>query len=166
MKYSKKMIQECADWVKEYGLMEYGGATLRSFCEAMDIDDETYYNWMKKSEFSDAIKDAKDYFKSQLEKDIVKSLAMSAKGYEWEETVTDYKIDQAGKMRKVGKKTTNKHVSPNTGAAIFLLTNVNGERWKNKQNNDVHLDSEEWVGALKSITKAYEDEDGEAGIDK
>ena len=35
--------------------MEHGGAMLKDFCEAMDIEQETYYQWMKKTEFSNLI---------------------------------------------------------------------------------------------------------------
>ena len=31
-KYNKDMIQSCADWVRENGLIDYGGATLGDFC--------------------------------------------------------------------------------------------------------------------------------------
>lgn len=140
-KYNKDMIQACADWVRENGLIDYGGATLRDFCRAMGIDDMSYYNWMKRSEFSEAIKKAKEAFRESLEKDIVQSLANAAKGYEYTQTTTEY-TDVNGKpsIKKQVKK--NIRVEPNVGAAIFLLTNIAPERWKNKQDNNVKIEDE------------------------
>lgn len=135
-KYTKDMIQACADWVRANGLIDYGGATLTDFCKAMSIDDMSYYNWMKRSEFSEAIKKAKDQFRDSLEKDIVKSLANAAKGYEYIQTTTEYtSVNGKPNIKKQVKK--NMRVEPNVGAAIFLLTNISPERWKNRQNQEV-----------------------------
>ena len=137
-KYNKDMVQACADWVRENGLIDYGGATLRDFCRAMGIDDMSYYNWMKRSEFSEAIKKAKEAFRSTLENDIVKSLANSAKGYEYEQYTTEYTdVNGKPKIKKQVKK--NIRVEPNVGAAIFLLTNIAPDRWKNKQDSNVSV---------------------------
>lgn len=137
-KYSKDMLQACADWVRENGLIDFGGATLTEFCKAIGIDDMSYYNWMKRSEFSEAIKKAKEAFRDGLEKDIVKSLANAAKGYEYTQTTTEY-TDVNGKpsIKKQVKK--NIRVEPNVGAAIFLLTNLAPERWKNRQQQEVKV---------------------------
>ena len=140
-KYNKQMVQACADWVRENGLIDYGGATLTDFCKAMGIDDMSYYNWMKRSDFSGAIKKAKEAFRDGLEKDIVKSLANAAKGYEYTQTTTEY-TDVNGKpsIKKQVKK--NIRVEPNVGAAIFLLTNIAPGRWKNRQNQEVNISNE------------------------
>lgn len=132
-KYNKQMVQACADWVRENGLIDFGGATLTDFCKAIGIDDMSYYNWMKRSEFSEAIKKAKEAFRDGLEKDIVKSLANAAKGYEYTQTTTEY-TDVNGKpsIKKQVKK--NIRIEPNVAASIFLLTNLAPERWKNRQD--------------------------------
>lgn len=140
-KYNKDMVQSCADWVRENGLIDYGGATLRDFCRAIGIDDMSYYNWMKRSEFSEAIKKAKEVFRESLEKDIVKSLANAAKGYEYTQTTTEY-TDVNGKPRVKKQVKKNIRVEPNVGAAIFLLTNIAPERWKNRQNQEVNISNE------------------------
>lgn len=129
MKYSQELITEMGQWVAENGLMEYGGAKLLDFLAHFCIDDVTYYNWMRKSEFSEIIKKAKAVFKSGLERDIVKSMAKSAKGYEYVQTSKEYKD---GKEVKRTTKTVT--VEPNVAAGIFLLTNLAPERWQNKQN--------------------------------
>lgn len=140
-KYSKDMVQACADWVRKNGLIDFGGATLTDFCKAMGIEDQTYYRWLDKVEFVEAIKKAKEAFRSTLENDIVKSLANSAKGYEYEQYTTEYTdVNGKPKIKKQVKK--NIRVEPNVGAAIFLLTNIAPDRWKNKQDNNVKIEDE------------------------
>lgn len=137
-KYSKDMLQACADWVRKNGLIDFGGATLTDFCKAMGIEDQTYYRWLDKVEFVEAIKKAKEAFRSTLENDIVKSLANSAKGYEYEQYTTEYTdVNGKPKIKKQVKK--NIRVEPNVGAAIFLLTNIAPDRWKNKQDSTVSV---------------------------
>lgn len=79
-KYNKEMVKQCAAWVQENGLIEYGGAKLKDFLTHFAIDQRTYYRWMEETEFAEAIKKAKLDFKNTLETDIVKSLANAAKG--------------------------------------------------------------------------------------
>ena len=137
-KYSKDMLQACADWVRKNGLIDFGGATLTDFCKAMGIEDQTYYRWLDKVEFVESIKKAKEAFRSTLENDIVKSLANSAKGYEYEQYTTEYTdVNGKPKIKKQVKK--NIRVEPNVGAAIFLLTNIAPDRWKNKQDSNVSV---------------------------
>lgn len=129
MKYGKELIEEMEKWVAENGLMEYGGARLSDFLKHFGIHQDTYYEWMKKPEYSEAIKKAKAVFKSGLERDIVRSMANLAKGYEYVHTTKEYKD---GKEVKRTTKTVT--VEPNVAAGIFLLTNLAPERWQNKQN--------------------------------
>lgn len=58
-KFSNEKIRECANWVRENGLMEYGGAKVKDFCTAFRIDSRTYYRWMNNAVFADAIKKQK-----------------------------------------------------------------------------------------------------------
>lgn len=140
-KLTKQKIAEASDWVRKNGLMEHGGAMLKDFCKAIDICCDTYYEWMRKDEFSEAIKKAKEQFKKQLEIDIVKSLARSATGYDYEQTTKEYRGDgSTGKLIKKVVKTV--HVEPNVGAGIFLLTNLNPQEWQNKQRQDISLETE------------------------
>lgn len=151
-KYNKGMVQACARWVRENGLMDFGGATLSDFCKAMSIDNKTYYAWMGKSEFSESIKRAKEIFRDGLERDIVKSLANAAKGYDYTQTSTEY-TDVNGQPRIKKQVKKNIHVEPNVGAAIFLLTNLAPERWKNKQRQELAGD----VSGLTVVVDSRED---------
>lgn len=134
-KYSPEMVQRCADWVRENGLIEDGGAKFRDFCKAIGIDDMTYYAWMKRTEFSEAIKKAKSDFRDNLKVDLVKSLANCAKGYEYTKTKEEYD----GNKRLLRKTEEKVKVAPNVGAAIFLLTNIDPERWKNRQESKTDI---------------------------
>lgn len=136
-KYNKELVNEMADWVRENGLIEYGGAKLGDFLSHFGIDDMTYYRWLKQSEFAVAIKKAKEDFKNNLEKDIVSSLSKAAKGYDYEQVTTEGREVQEGdkkvfKAVKQVRKTI--HVECNVGAAIFLLTNIAPDSWKNRQD--------------------------------
>lgn len=122
-KYSKDMVRACAGWVRENGLIDHGGATLTDFCKAIGIDDTTYYRWLEKAEFSEAIKKAKEAFRDSLEKGIVESLARAAKGYEYDQVTTEY-TDVNGKPKTKKRVTKNIRVEPNVAAGIFLLTNI------------------------------------------
>lgn len=134
-KYSPEMVQRCADWVRENGLKDDGGAKLGDFCKAIGIDDMTYYAWMKRTEFSEAIKKAKSDFRDNLKVDLVKSLANCAKGYEYTKTKEEYD----GNKRLLRKTEEKVKVAPNVGAAIFLLTNIDPERWKNRQESKTDI---------------------------
>lgn len=154
-KYSKEKIRECAEWVREHGLIDYGGATLKDFCAVMDIDDMTYYSWKKRPEFSEAIKKAKDEFRSRLQVRLEKSLARAAEGYEWEQVTTELENDEKGKPRIKRQTRKNIRVEPNVGAAIFLLTNLDPEKWKNRQDKAVKMSGD----AVTVVVRSDEEKD-------
>lgn len=158
-KYNKEIVRDIVEWVRENGLIDYGGARLSDFCRHFGIDDMTHYAWLKRSEYSEAIKKAKEDFRDNLEKDIVKSLANSAKGYEYTQTMTEYKSDAKGKPVIVKQVKKNVHVEPNVGAAIFLLTNIAPERWRNRRDvSYTEKDIEEAIKQNSEPTKViFED---------
>ena len=133
-KYSKEKIKGWADWVRNNGLIDYGGARLRDFCNYAGIDYQTYYRWLENAEFAEAIKKAKEEYRDLLEQDIVKSLSNVAKGYEWTQSTTEYGYDKMGNLYKKKHTTKTMREPANVGAAIFLLTNIAPGRWKNRQS--------------------------------
>lgn len=145
-KYSAAKVAQCEEWVKQHGLMEYGGAMLKEFCEEMDIDNKTYYKWMQvKDEFREAINRAKEHFKSKLTHELTVSLAEAAKGYEREETETEYIPNPNGSNSPIIRKMKKKHVhyQPNVAAAIFLLINLDPEHYQNRQRSDMVIKKDE-----------------------
>lgn len=142
MKWSKEKVEECERWVEEHGLSQHGGATLYQFCNAMDIDQGTFYNWMENSLFSNAIKKAKATFKAKLTKELVNALTRKALGYEDEKTEEFGYMTEDGFVADKAKK-TKVNVAPDTGAAIFLLTNIDPENYKNRQDTNVKAEVQE-----------------------
>lgn len=136
-KFNEDKLRECADWVRENGLIDYGGASVKAFCAAMDIGKTTYYEWLADPNFANAINKAKREFAESLERDLVVSLAKAAKGYRYVKKKTEY-VNGADNRPVIKKQTSEDvEVQPNVGAAIFLLTNLNPEGWKNRQNTTV-----------------------------
>lgn len=165
-------------WVRQNGLYpQAGGAPIRKYCEAVDIDFKTHQRWMENVNYSSAIKKAQQDFRSQTVVELVNTLKKSALGYqvttkdaeykaqvvkEYDpktgKKVKEYATDKGIKIREVRKET---HVQPNVGAAIFLLTNLDPDNWKNKQNlnADLNVDMEEAPVIVFSDSPAQEQED-------
>lgn len=154
MKYKPKKIKQCADWVRVNGLYpQQGGAPIKQFCEAMGIRFDTYQAWMKKEEFVEAIEKAKADFRQETTAELVNALKRRALGFEYTiekkegraqvikeyDPITGKKVKEYTTEKVVTHKVVREevHVSPDTGAAIFLLTNVDPDNWKNRQNKDM-----------------------------
>lgn len=140
MKLTPKKIEACAQWVRENGLTDCGGASIKQFCEFTQINKQTYYNWLKDANFAKAIEKAKEEFSETLERDLIVSLAKAAKGYTFVKRKTEYENSTDNKPRIKKQTTEDVNVPPNVGAAIFLLTNIAPDRWKNKVSNDINAD--------------------------
>lgn len=131
-KLSEELINDITRWVRENGLKDNGGATITSLCRHFGIAEMTFGRWMQKKTFADAINSAKQHFVDNLERDLVASLAKSAKGYSYVKRKTEYTSDKNGNPVIKKQTTEDVDVQPNVGAAIFLLTNIAPERWQNK----------------------------------
>lgn len=132
IKLNDDLIKDITRWVRENGLKENGGATITSLCRHFGIAEMTFGRWMKRKDFSEAINSAKQHFADNLERDLVASLAKSAKGYNYVKRKTEYTSDKNGNPVIKKQTTEDVDVQPNVGAAIFLLTNIAPERWQNK----------------------------------
>ena len=132
IKLNDDLIKDITRWVRENGLKENGGATITSLCRHFGIAEMTFGRWMKRKDFAGAIIDAKKFFADNLERDLVASLAKSAKGYSYVKRKTEYTSDKNGNPVIKKQTTEDVDVQPNVGAAIFLLTNIAPSRWQNK----------------------------------
>lgn len=139
IKLNDDLISDITRWVRENGLKENGGATITSLCRHFGIAEMTFGRWMRRKDFAEAINSAKQYFADNLERDLVASLAKSAKGYSYVKRKTEYTSDKNGNPVIKKQTTEDVDVQPNVGAAIFLLTNIAPERWQNKiqQQSDI-----------------------------
>lgn len=134
-KYCKKIVEKITDLIKK------DSYTIAEICSISDIHIDTYYDWLrKKSEFSEAIKRAKEEFKQSTMVDCEKSLIKLIKGYDYEEKKTVYvdlkdKDTNGNSKPKIKEQVTiRKHVSPSLGAIIHYQTNNDPENWTNRQN--------------------------------
>ena len=132
IKLNDDLIKDITRWVRENGLKENGGATITSLCRHFGIAEMTFGRWMKRKDFAEAINSAKQHFADNLERDLVASLAKSAKGYSYVKRKTEYTSDKNGNPVIKKQTTEDVDVQPNVGAAIFLLTNIAPSRWQNK----------------------------------
>lgn len=162
MKLSAAKIKECAAWVEENGLYpQRGGAPVKLFCKAMGIAFITYQRWQENENFVNAITRAREVFKENTIHDVVNALVKAAKGVDFTKTKQEGRAQVVKEYDpKTGKKikeyTTEKIVTvksyretvyypPDVNAAKFLLTNLDPDDWKNKQetNTDLSVDFDE-----------------------
>ncbi len=140
------MCNECERWIASHGLIEYGGAKLKDYCEQMGIDEKSHRNWKKlHKDYKEAVERGKEAFKSTHTRKLFGTLMEAAVG--GERTVTDehteYRPDPRNPENAViRKQVRNKktiYVQPNVVAAIFLLCNLDPEHFKNRQQNDISI---------------------------
>lgn len=159
MKISKEKIQECAAWVEKNGLYpQRCGASVKQFCEAMGIAFKTYQRWQENDNFVNALTRAREVFQQNTVREVANALVKAAKGVDFTKTKQKGRAQVVKEYDpKTGKKikeyTTEKIVTvesyretvyfpPDVNAAKFLLTNMDPENWKNKQDAtaDLNLD--------------------------
>lgn len=135
-KYSKDKQDEIAQYIRD-------GMTAKKAVNKAGISIETYHQWKRtKTEFLNAIKKAvddrvKESFEQAKENstEIVGTLYDLATGKAKKvKTVTKYAPDPHGNPVIVEKTETEETLQANVGAAIFILTNVDSEHWKNRQD--------------------------------
>lgn len=162
MKLSAAKIRECAAWVEVNGLYpQRCGASIRQFCDAMGIAFITYQRWQANENFVTAITHAREVFQQNTVHEVVNALVKAARGVDFvkkkdegrPQVVKEYDPNTGEKIKEY---TTEKIVTvkslretvyypPDVNAAKFLLTNMDPENWKNKQDatTDLNLNFEE-----------------------
>lgn len=105
------------------------------------ISETTFYDWLRNdAAFSAAVKKARAEFLEEIASQLEDSLWKRAKGFDFEETKTEFAAGADGKPVIIRQTKTKKHIAPDTGALIFALTNVDPENWKNRQDNRLSVD--------------------------
>lgn len=155
-KLDADMFERCVKWVEKNGLYpQAGGAPQKQLCEAMKIDPKTLREWLaKNSSFASAIKTAREVFKESTTIEVVNALKKKALGFEQRvyrekrapEKVVTYdaktgkKVKELmGELRVVESVGEIVYYPPDTAAAIFLLTNLDGDNWKNTHRADMQI---------------------------
>lgn len=131
------------------------GALIKDFCKAMGISDRTYLNWLKVSDFSEAITRAREVFRQNTVRTVENALVKRASGYEFTKEraekasrkVVEYDPKTGKKVREyygepqvVAMSKETIQVAPDVDAAKFVLTNMEPDRWKQKQEIAAEVD--------------------------
>lgn len=114
--------------------------TIAEVCQAVGIKPSTYHAWInEKPEFAEAVEQAKEERLQVFVREAQKSLLKKIQGYEATETkvVTIPNKQDPSKPSIKEQVTIKKHVSPDTTALIFALTNLAPEQWKNKHTQEI-----------------------------
>lgn len=153
MKMCAEKIAEAAAWVERNGLHPQPcGAMVKDFCKAMGISAETYYQWSQNAEFSEAISRAREVFKINTVREVENALVKAARGVDFTREKTEAKAEKVVEYDpKTGKKVKEymgeakvvkatretMYYPPDVKAAIFVLTNMAGQDWKDKQEKTI-----------------------------
>jgi transcriptional regulator with XRE-family HTH domain len=126
------------------------GMTEEQVAKRCGVAYSTFREYMKiHSALSAAIKTSREELIEELED----SLYKRAMGYNLLETKTE--SEGEGEERKITKiVTTTKHLPPDTGALIFALKNLKGDKWRNVERMEVSA-SEETSNILKSVVEQF-----------
>lgn len=134
-------LEEIKDWVRN-------GATDEEVAQRLGINPDTFYSYKKRfSEFSESLKESKEFVDSQVESALLKR----ALGYDYEETTQE----RNDKGQLVVTKVVHKQVVPDTTAQIFWLKNRRPDKWRDKPAEDTTSEDK-----AVSVTLTIEDLSG------
>lgn len=158
MKYNAAKIAECVAWVEKNGLYpQRCGATMTKFYQAMGIDEKTWRNWSKKSEFSEAIQRAREVFTATTVEEVSNAVAQAARGAEYSIVTEEKRRDSEGNLITIKATRKTFHEKPDMEAAKFLLTNMAGEDWRLKQEQTIKAEAPVFVVRTEAERKKLED---------
>lgn len=134
-KYTDERVARICDALK-WGMTDEQAAGMGG------ITYNTFWRWCnEKSDFRDAVKNAKsqyeDWQMNGILEDAKKSLKVLICGQEYEEIKTEYENGPDGMPRIKKQSRTTKKILPNPTAVIFALCNRDPENWQNRISQDV-----------------------------
>ena len=104
------------------------GGSFKDAAAAVGVSLSQAYEWKAtKPEFAEEIKKANKIFRETMLRPVENALFKRALGYSYNETKTETFPDGTERVT-----VTTKSVAPDTGAAIFILTNISNGEWRNK----------------------------------
>ena len=148
------------DWESDQRMLDYIGLLAYAYpkkevAKRMGIAYNTLLAWERDSE---AIRTALTTTKETYLRELEGTLKHRARGYTYEEVKTTI----LGDVRKGAKvvdnqqtvriEKTTKHQPGDVASAIFLLTNLDPENWKNRRNTDTQVS-----GRVAVASDPYED---------
>lgn len=111
------------------------GYSNKKSAEMAGITAETYYEWLRThEEFAALVKQAKEEHLNDIADNVERSLYEKAIGYKVTKERTEYVSNAEGKPMIAKQLKYKDDVPPDTQAAIFLLTNIRPDKWKNRQS--------------------------------
>lgn len=178
MKMNAAKIEEAAAWVERNGLYPQPcGASVKDFCAAIGIDQATYHRWEKNASFASVLSRAREVFRTTTIRDVENALIKAAKGVDFTKEKTEAKAEKVVEYDpKTGKKVREymgeakivkatretMYYPPDIKAAIFVLTNMAPDTWKQKQETTLQGGTEPLNitladrAALEGLQKALE----------
>lgn len=115
-------------------LFEEDTYTLSEICNAVGIQIDTYYKWLKEDkEFEIALNKATQMARMKFNVVAKNSLRRLIEGYVTKEITITERMNKNGEIYTLKTEVTKEH-KPDTAAVIFTLTNVDPDNWKNRQN--------------------------------
>lgn len=131
-KFSKKTVERIV------GLIKSDTYTIAEICRQVGITPKTYHQWVNDyPEFADAVEQAKEERMQFFVIEAKKSLLKKIQGYDVTETHVTTVPDKDGNPKIKEQKNVRKHITADTAAIIFTLTNGDPEHWRNRQSTEV-----------------------------
>ncbi len=135
------------------------GKTDVEIAQELGIARSTLALWKKEHpEFGNVLQEAKDTFDSGT---VEQALLKRALGYDFEETTSELRKNEAGEEEWVVVKKVTKHIPSSDVSKIFWLKNRQPQRWSDKKEIDHRIEGiteplteEELMERLKRVKEA------------
>lgn len=134
------------EWLTPEGLLKIegwarDGLTDEQIATNIGISRDTLYRWKNEySDISDTLKRGKEVVDRQVENALLKR----ALGFDYNETTKELcKNPETGEINLKVTKVVTKHVAPDVTAQIFWLKNRRPDKWRDKQEVDMNLNTRE-----------------------
>ena len=139
-------------WVKGLAARGY---SVQEMAADMGVATSTLNKWIKENEeLSDALKKGRSFSDTQVELSLYKR---AIGGFKITEKKTIVSSAANGEQKPVRVEVVEKDVPPDTTAGIFWLKNRRPDLWRDRQ--DINVESDEWVDALKATVAGYGNND-------
>lgn len=126
------------------------GADNSILCKLVGCGETTFKKLLKLyPDFKALLKESKEVADLAVESALYKR----AVGYEYEETITEVKVDKDGVAHPTAVRKVKHHIPGDTTAQIFWLKNRKPSEWRENKEVD-----NSWAEALASLTDGYEKE--------
>jgi len=132
----------------------------KQIAQNLGISERTFYTYLKKyPQFLQAYTRGKIEVVEELENAVFKR----ALGFEYEITTTDTRKDEDGNIKYIITRKIKKQLPPDTQALIWLLSNLNNQKWKRNPDLaggsiDVQLQQKTFSQLIKEKNKRTTEE--------